>query len=378
MSTANITMVAVGDLGPNREQPETIFALNAHLLRDADMAFGQLEGILSEKGVPNFGLEHLKTASPKNVKALTFAGFDVLSFGSNRALAYGYDAFFDTINVLRENGIQVIGAGKNLEETRRAAFVEKNGTRVAFLTYNSIIMEALRHHAAGPEKAGVNPLRVHTMYEPLGFPEQPGTPVRIITLAYPEDKERMLEDVRAAKSQADIVVVNHHAGLDYVHATIAMYQKELAKAAIDAGADLVLQEHAHKLRGVEVFKGKAICYGLGNFALDPTRNEGKRRTPWPLDVRQVYGLGEVEPGWQTYPWPAESRKTMAVKCTISGKKVSRVALIPCCINQQAQAEIVTRKDGRSAEMFAYIEDLCRSQGLDTKLSWEGDEVLVGL
>lgn len=377
MTDKTVTIVAVGDIGPNRGEPESIFAPNAQLLKAADITFGQMEGILSERGTPNFGMEHIRRSHPDNVSALTYAGFDVVGLASNRTMIFGYDAFFDTIDVLRDNGIQVVGVGNNIEEARKPVILERKGTKVAFLSYNSITMEHLRHTIATNSKPGCNPLRVFTIYEPISFPHQPGTPAKPITVTYPEDRETMIEDIEKAKSQADIVVVNQHAGLDYVHASIAMYQKEIAHAAVAAGADLVIQEHAHMLRGIEIYKGKAIFYGVGNFALDPVVEESKRKTSWSPEAKELYKVG-VEPGWEAYPFPAECRKTMAVKCVIQDKNIGRVSFVPCLINQEAQAEILTRQDKRSEEFLRYMEDLCQSQGLHPKLCWEGEEVVVAL
>ena len=58
------------------------------------------------------------------------------------------------------------------------------------------------------------------------------------------------------------------AGIHMTPAVIADYQKEYAHRAIEAGADLILQHHSHILKGIEVYSGKAIFYGLGNFALE--------------------------------------------------------------------------------------------------------------
>src|SRR3990172_3204791 len=87
----------------------------------------------------------------------------------------------------------------------------------------------------------------------------------------------MEEDIKKLRPQVDVFIMSHHAGVHFVPATIAMYQKEAAYAAIDAGADLVIQHHAHVLKGVEMYNGKAIFYGLGNFAVEKPLLSRKRR-----------------------------------------------------------------------------------------------------
>ncbi len=373
MTQGTITIVAVGDLRPDRENPESIFAFNAHMLREADIAFGQLEAPYSERGTPFIGRAAARRCHPKNIAALTFAGFDVVSFAGNHALDFGYEAFFDTIDVVRKSGIEVAGVGNNLEEARKPVILERKGTKVAFLAYNSVTMDWLRGYAADTDKAGCNSIRAYTMYEPVSFAYQPGCPARPVTFAYPEDKERMIEDITKAKALADVVVVSHHAGIERVHAMIADYQKEIAHAAIDAGADIVVQHHAHMLKGIESYKGKIIFYGLGNFAFEGVVRKGYSKF-W-QEMEEFYGA-KVEPGWESYPMAPEARKTFAVKISISDKKIQRVSYIPCYTNKQVQAEILTRADSRSDEVFQYVEELSYGQKLKVQFKWDGDEVVI--
>ena len=373
MAGETVTIIAVGDLRPDRDDPESILAPNAHVLREADIAFGQLETNFSERGTPHIGRGAPRRAHPKNVSALTYAGFDVISFASNHALDFGYDAFFDTIDLLRKNGIDIVGVGKDLEEASKPAILERKGTKVAFLAYNSILMGWLRGYAADTDRPGCNPLRAYTFYEPVGYGYQPGTPGKAITFAYPEDKARMIEDIKRARAAADVVVVSQHAGVLHVHAVIAMYQKEIAYAAIDAGADIVLQHHAHLLKGIETYKGKPIFYGLGNFAFES--GSAGREKRWWSEIEEYYGL-QVEPGWELYPMRPEARKTLAAKFLISDNRLKKVTYIPCYVNQQAQSEILTRSDKRSAEVYDYVEELSRSQGLNVQFRWDGNEVAV--
>ncbi len=235
MAQDTLTIIAVGDLRPGREKPDSIFEPNAHILKAADITIGQLEAPYSTRGSVHIGRGAARRMDPKNIPALARAGFDVISFASNHALDYGYDAYHDTIQYLKDAGLAVVGVGENLAEARKPVIIEKKGTKVAVLAYNSITMGVLRGYTADVDRPGCNPLRAYTTYEPIGYGYQPGTPAKAITFAYPEDKERMIEDIKAAKSAADIVIVWHHAGVIYVPAVVADYQKETAHAAIDAG-----------------------------------------------------------------------------------------------------------------------------------------------
>lgn len=373
MTAEDVKIVAVGDLRPLRDDPESLFAPGVHLLKGADIAFGQLEAPYSEKGTPHIGRGVPRRGSSKNLSALASAGFDVISFAGNHALDYGYEAFFDTIDGLKKVGIDVVGVGKDLEEARKPVILERKGARIAFLAYNSILMGSLKGYAADADRPGCSPLRAYTFYEPIGHDYQPGAPGKAITFAYPEDKERMIEDIKKVRALADVVVVSQHAGLVHVHALLAMYQKEIAHAAVDAGADIILHHHAHLLKGIETYNGKPIFYGLGNFAFE-AGPKGRDKSFWRV-IEEHYGM-QVEPGWERYPMRPEARKTFAVAITVSHKKVAKVTYVPCYINQQAQAEILTRGDKRSEEVYEYVKDISYGQGLKVEFRWDGDEVVI--
>jgi poly-gamma-glutamate synthesis protein (capsule biosynthesis protein) len=85
--------------------------------------------------------------------------------------------------------------------------------------------------------------------------------------------ENVRADVAAARAAgADVVIVFPHWGTEY-DPTPFVGQRELAEAAIDAGADLVIGNHAHWAAGMEVTDGKPIWYALGNFVFDQSWSE---------------------------------------------------------------------------------------------------------
>jgi hypothetical protein len=89
-----------------------------------------------------------------------------------------------------------------------------------------------------------------------------------LMLAHRDDLAALCADVAQARREADLVIVSLHWGIHFVPAVIADYQREVAHAAIDAGAELILGHHAHILKGVELYRGKAIFYSLGNLLFD--------------------------------------------------------------------------------------------------------------
>src|SRR5205085_10122867 len=120
-------------------------------------------------------------------------------------------------------------------------------------------------YAAGPDTPGVAPLRAHTRYEPVDY--QPGVPPRIVTTPDEQDLAALLADVRSTKDAADKVVLSLHWGIHFVPRLIAEYQKTVADAAFEAGADVILGHHAHVPKAIEVHAGKTCFYSLSNFIM---------------------------------------------------------------------------------------------------------------
>jgi poly-gamma-glutamate synthesis protein (capsule biosynthesis protein) len=278
----------------------------------------------------------------------------------------GQEGFLDTLDLLKENNLHVIGAGRNIAEARKPAILECNGTKIAFLGYNSVVAP---RSEADVDKPGCAPVRVSTSYEQVDW--QPGTPPRIITVAHKDDLSAMVRDIQKAREQADVVVMSIHWGVHLVPAVIAMYQYEVGHAAIDAGADLILGHHPHMLKGIEVYKGKLIFFSIGNFAFESwtghTSPEGKA----------LYRV-KPDPDYPTYLFTPECRQTMLVKIIINNKKIGQASFLPGMINKEGQTELLPRADKRSDEVYEYMEWVCRNQDLNTTFSRHGDEVTVSI
>jgi len=366
MQDSEISVIAVGDVVVNRKDPASLFAHVTSVIKSADVAFCHLEGLFSKKGNPQVyvqepSLPYSLRADPQNAVALTHAGFDVVSAGSNHTLDWGFDGLLDTIDTCERLGIKVIGAGRNIIEARKPAILDESGTRVAFLAYCSVLP---RGYEAGPNKIGAAPLRASTSYEAVNW--QAGVPPKVVTVADKGDMDAMGHDIKAAKKHADVVVISMHWGVHLIPSIIAMYQREAAHFAIDQGADIIVGHHAHVLKGVEVYKGKAIFYSMGNFAVDCPR--GVLPGSW-KDYRW-----EIDPEYQTYNFPPEARKSMIVKFKISNKRINRVGFLPIIINKSSQPEVAT--GARAEEVLSYVKWLCKDQHLETTFSKNGKEIVL--
>jgi poly-gamma-glutamate synthesis protein (capsule biosynthesis protein) len=368
----DVVLYAVGDIAPDREDPASIFQHVEGVLGAGDVAFCQLEAVLSERGTPLPQVRLPCRGNPSIARALKDAGFDVVSFASNHCMDLGREAFFDTITALGKEGLSVIGVGRNLEEARKPAIAECKGTRIAFLAYNSILPQG---YWADVDRPGCAPMRGLTLYEQVEH-DQPGTPCRVHTFPHRDDLRAMVDDIVKAKSGADLVVVSLHWGIHFIPAVLADYQRDIARAAIDSGADLILGTHAHILKGIEVYAGKVIFYSLCNFALDLRAPEELLESPQHREIEILNPGWKPDPEYPTYFMPPDSRKTIIAKCTIADRRIKRVSFLPVYINKQSQPEVLTSTDQRFGEVAEYIAQITRDQGLEIEYTVEGDEVVI--
>ena len=385
MAKDTITLLATGDNIPSREDYDSLYCHVAPLLREADITFGQLETVLIDKSIEDLypyvaSQARMPCSSdPEVAPGMKRAGFDLVSFASNHSMDYGRTHFLNTIDYLRQAGIDVIGAGSDEADARRWTVLEREGVKIAFLGYCTILPQDYWAQEARP---GVNPARGHTFYEQVEH-DQPGTPCRVHSFAHRGDKARMLEDIRAAKAQADIVVVSMHWGIHFTEAEIAEYQFEYAHDAIDAGADLILGHHAHILKPIEVYKGKVIFYSLGNFAMEDPNNMERDKATLRQDMRTSKkhqemanirkGFGE---GDKKKTFPEDCYYTMIARIEIKDKAISRVSYLPAYIPEDFAPYVVDPADPLFATITGYMEKIDAMMGLDTRYTVDGGEVII--
>ena len=211
-----------------------------HLVESADLAIANFEN-----PAPDSYRYHTSgtvfSANPALIEGLATAGIDWVGLANNHIGDAGRQGILQTIANLRERGIRSSGAGMDTKAAHTAAILDAGGVKVAMLAYDTI--------AAG-YRAGTS---------------TPGS-ARMTAAA-------LKADVAAARKRgADVVIVFPHWGSEY-DATPFGGQQALARAAIDAGADLVIGNHAHWAGAMEIYKGHPIWYALGNFVFDQTWSE---------------------------------------------------------------------------------------------------------
>ncbi|MBE8520569.1 CapA family protein [Amycolatopsis sp. H6(2020)] len=221
----------------------------------ATSAFGQLEPLLKGADLRFVNLEGPVDAAA--AEALKSTGIDVVSVANDAP----HPA--TSLAVLDHAGIAHCGAGANLDAAHAPAVIERSGEKAAFLAYTSL----RRPFAAQPDFPAVAQAFATTAYQPdPHVAEIPGRPPLVRTMPVPDHLDRLVADIKQAKSDHDHVVVSMHWGLP--GAELAEYQVTYGRAAIDAGADLVAGHGSPTIQAVEVYRGRPILYSLGNLVAD--------------------------------------------------------------------------------------------------------------
>lgn len=259
---ARVRIGAVGDLMFARDIVDLTegdlgypFARVAGLFAGADLLIGNLEGTLTERGS---ALEKMYTfrAPADRAVSLRDAGFDAVSLGNNHVGDFGAVSVTDTLVALDEEGIGYAGAGEDVTAAHRALLMRSGTVTVALLSYCGVGESAF----AGESRPGVARASIAAMRE----------------------------DVRLAGERAQFVVVAVHDGTEY-HPTPTERQRAFNRAAIEAGAALVIGHHPHVLQGWERYRGGVILYSLGNFVFDLEQGDmdSLGRAPFETGVAMV-------------------------------------------------------------------------------------------
>lgn len=199
-----------------------------------DVTIANLETPLTTGGVPVTDMPFVYKSNPKMAKAMKKAGIDVVNVANNHILDQGEEGMFDTFAALNEAEISYMGAGKNSTDAYSPAIMEKKGVKIAIFGFSRFIPKT--SWVAG-SKPGV---------------------------AATYDSTRAVQEITKVRDKVDLIIVVPHWGVEKEDQPVE-HQKQLAKAYIDAGADLIVGGHPHVLQGIESYKDKWIIYSMGNF-----------------------------------------------------------------------------------------------------------------
>jgi len=248
-------------------------------LQKSDILFANLEGPISDRGV-RVGSIYSFRFKPEAIDGLVYGGFDILSLANNHMLDYQRIALEDTMNILKENNIDYIGAGFNKEEAFSLKTKEIKNTKIGFLAYTNL----------GPEnwKAGEKNSGMAWISE--------------------NDIGEIAEDIKKSKKEVDVLIISLHAGEEYEENPTS-FQTSFAMNCIENGADLVVGHHSHVVQKIERYNDGWIAYSLGNFIFDQ-------------------GFSE------------ETMKSIILKVVIKNKKIKEISSEDIKINKYFQPELV--------------------------------------
>lgn len=205
-------------------------------MRKADVCLVNNEFAYSDRGAPLENKMYTFRASPGRVSMLQEMGVDIAGLANNHVYDYGPEAMEDTLDTLRQAGIDYVGAGRDLAEAMKPVYREIDGKKIAFVAASRAEKYRLTPQAT-EDAAGI--LRCY-------------------------DTALFLEEIKAAAAEADYVVAFVHWGTEY-STELEEVQRTTGREYIDAGADIVIGAHPHCLQGMEYYEGKPILYSLGNF-----------------------------------------------------------------------------------------------------------------
>ncbi|KAJ5812673.1 hypothetical protein N7474_008974 [Penicillium riverlandense] len=364
----SFSILATGDLvihGPvNRPIGEgTVY----DHLRTTDSCFANLEMPFAKSGCATEKLIALKT-DPVHAHIIRDLGVDIVTVANNHAMDYGVEGLRDTLQALERSGISHVGGGENVSESFAPVLKDIKGIKVAYIGVTTTLPNG---SGAGTLRPGLAGVRVFTKYvvDSVTLDETPGMSPFVETVTYKKDEEILLQAIRDAKAQADLVLVAIHWGVPYgwVASTqdeIATYQQPLAHAMIDEGASAIFGHHPHVVQGVEFYKDAPIFYSLGNF---------------------IFSNNIVEPDTETRKYPPYSWTSLQSsvsnigalgKVSWNGGNISSCSLIPLKLAEDGEPIEATMDDAEL--LLSRLNTLSRGRGVafELKKMVSGFEVFI--
>ncbi len=248
-SNEEISFCAAGDVMMDR-------GVKSHIKKSGhDYPFKKVSPFIKAHDISFCNLEGAVTLRKKRPKTYAFrcepgyfggfaeCGFNFVSIANNHIMDCEQGGIADTIRELSKYNIRYSGGGKNRKDAIEAKYYTIKGKKIAFLAYVDM------------------PFKFEELPKSGAFPQAAHGKVYEIK-----------KEIKKAAQKADFIIVSFHWGEEYEHYPTKR-QKKLGRAAIDAGAGLVLGHHPHVLQGIEKYKGKYIFYSLGNFVFDQYREK---------------------------------------------------------------------------------------------------------
>lgn len=217
------------------DDPEWPFRPMAARYAEVDFTFANLEFPFAKKTlVPVRG--NIFNAPQSWIDGLVRHKFRVLNLANNHAMDQGLPGLLDTVELVRAHGLVGFGAGRREKDAWEPGIIEVEGIRIGF---------------------------VGACYSSINDDGSTWLP----HVARIEDKHRLIAAIEGLKERTDFIVATMHAGIEYVPVEFGP-QQLFAKAAVKAGADIVIGAHPHVVQPAVLMDGVWVFYSLGNFIFD--------------------------------------------------------------------------------------------------------------
>ena len=335
-------------------------------IRKADAALINLEMLIHDYkgyGQANSGGTYV-SARPVIAEELAWAGVDMVGNANNHSFDFGSIGILETLDNIGHAGIRIAGVGKDLQRARMPVYYSNNGRKIGLISMASTFTEygiASRSRADIQGRPGLNPLTVNfiptgtvsketadkfvELAKSEGVEGVSATRTRLRFLGKsipisnetkfdpgpkvnPKDLEGNLNSIRAAGKVADIVALSIHAHKQGQWLTDFAYQ------SIDEGVDIFFAHGPHKIRGIEIYKGKPIFYSMGDFVF---QNEQIEKLPSefydkynmdenasPIDVQNK----RTKNGTAGFPSKRQPWESVVAVINYEGENISTIKLIP--------------------------------------------------
>ena len=235
----------------------------------------------------------LKARNPEIPRALKQAGVGLVGLANNHMMDYALAGLRDTLHAYRQAELPVVGAGFKLD-AERPFILQKHGRSVALLAFSDVV------------------------------PRNSGATETHLGIASAKDELDLVDAIRRARRRADFVVLMMHWGGQGSHLIIPR-QRQLARAAVEAGSDVIVGMHPHVLQGIEFVGHVPVLYSIGNFAFASKR-------------------------------PA-SQECVLVKLKFGSERLVEVGLVPVAISPSGVPTLAGQQ--QSKEILGHLDGFCR-------------------
>ncbi len=411
-------------------------------LRDADVSFTNLETTVRrhDEGWAVRTMGTPMSTDPALLAELPWLGVDIVSCANNHATDYGAEGVLATMRHLQSHDIPFAGIGENLARAAAPAYVESKAGRLGLVAATSFLPpdgRAAHQRPDSPGRPGVNPIEfqrkfrvpredlalIRRMDQALGLRAERTRRMKEFFSAaevghdneeelkfagisfgaadgygidmQPSrlDVEQVLRSIREARSQADYVVFSYHyhelwpsgeAGDTVEIDRPATFVEDVARAAIDAGADVVAGHGPHLTMGIEIHRGKPILYSLGNFifhneSIDMLPAESYARFGLDHSARpSEFFDARTDHDRKGFPAAREYWESYAAQCSFDGDRLCCLTLLPVDLgfgNRRSQRGRPLQASGDVAQHIVQrLQRLSRRYG--TRLEYDGASGLV--